>query len=178
MSLHDFQTPFNPRPKKTDPLDPEADCVAASTIGRLPEGFHEWSLDTCPMVLVGMVASRPEEHTPPGTAGAPAGGACIATLHGARAVNRTNGPEDEPCMIHYGRLTIAPDGDARRFMCTDHAEGDPATHEVLRAIGRKENLAGPLVKGGDAFMFTALRAPDWREVILFSHKNRCIGPQI
>ena len=159
-----------------DPLDPEEDCFQASTVGRRPDGLKKWSLDTCPLVLVGMVVSRPEEHTPPGTVGATAGDACISTIHGARAVNRTNGPTDEPCVRHYGRVEIAPDGDARRFMCTNHM-GDPETHEVLRFIGRKEHLAGPLVRPGDAAMVTTLRAPDWREAIYFSHKNRCIGFQ-
>lgn len=162
-----------------DPLDPEADCFQASTVGRRTDGLKRWSLDTCPLVLVGMVASRPEEHTPSGTVGATAGDACIATIHGARAVNRTNGPTDEPCVRHYGRVEIAPDGDARFFMCTDHGEVEEprVTHEVLPFIGRKEQIAGPLVQPGDAAMVTTLRAPEWREAIYFSHKNRCIGFQ-
>lgn len=172
----DFIPPFDPDATPIDPVDPPRDCVEADPEGTLPDGLHEWSLDTCPMVLVGMVSSRPAEHTPPETIGATAGDACVATLHGARAVNLTNATGDEPCMMHYGRVTIGPDGDARRFMCTTHGD-DPETHELLRFIGRREFLAGPLVRPGDAALVTTLRAPDWREVILFSHKNRCKGFQ-
>lgn len=139
-------------------------------------GLKRWTVDLCPQVLCGLV-NRPEEHVFPFmTAGATSGDMSPATLHGARAEWSPAGNADEPCKRHYGRVTVAPDGDARFFMCTDYTEGPgPETHELLPFVRFQLDLMGPLVDPGDMGMLTTLRAPDWNEVILLSHAERCGG---
>ncbi len=174
MALVDFRPDFTIPDDPESPPDPDG-CPFVDEPFLLPE-FKRWTLDTCPQVLCGIVI-RPEEHVFEGmTSGVTAGDASPATLHGARTSPDVAGNDDEPCMRHYGRTTLAPNGDARRFMCTDYRDGaGPETHELLPFVRFNLDLMGPLIERGDMAMLTTLQAPGWHEAILLSHAKLCRG---
>lgn len=182
---------FRPRPDDgTDPPRPNpfpSGCVEVDPDPHSPNEYFggslkTWTLDSCSHVVAGIVV-RPETHITGEPGEDEPGDTAIASAHGVRAMNIAAENDEEPCMRHYGRVTLGHDGDARAVFCSNHAGGSAQeTHEGLLFLARQTRsqiFAGQpkFLETGDAAILTAIATPDWQEVHLVTHAQRCWGPQ-